>query len=76
MPVFFLLVIAVVVMIGGRAAGIAGSLTSAVVFAWYMSQPLHSLSIQDENAGAYVAWMLLFGFAISWFLATPNHYSR
>jgi hypothetical protein len=76
MPVFFLLVIAGVVMIGGRAAGIAGSVTSALVFAWSMSEPLHSLSIRDADASAYVAWMLLFGIAISCFLAAPKHYSR
>lgn len=68
-PIVFLLVIAIVVRVGGKAAGLSGVAIAAIVFARSLFPPLHSISIRNGTERASLAWMLLFGVVISWFFS-------
>jgi K+-sensing histidine kinase KdpD len=55
----------------GVATGVFGSLISALLLAYFVYAPNHSLRVTSEDARASLSWLLLGGISIS-FLFTPR----
>lgn len=55
----------------GVATGVLGSLVSALLLAYFVYSPEHSLQIASPEARANISWLLLGGISLS-FLFTPR----
>jgi K+-sensing histidine kinase KdpD len=55
----------------GVATGVLGSLISALLLAYFVYSPEHSLRISSPEARANISWLLLGGISLS-FLFTPR----
>jgi K+-sensing histidine kinase KdpD len=65
----------VLVMLAGRfgaAVSVVGSMLAAAIFATLLFSPAHSMHVQDENARATLAWMILLSVSVS-YLLFPSH---
>jgi K+-sensing histidine kinase KdpD len=71
-PAVFTVVVVVVALRFGAAAGILGSLVGAAIFARWLYAPFNSLSIHDAAAREHLGWMLLAGISLSYLLAAPG----
>jgi hypothetical protein len=65
LPLGFLSVIAGVAILFGRLAGIAGTVTTSLVFASVLFEPRPSLAVADPVAKSHLAWMAVIGLVIS-----------
>jgi len=68
-PLVFLIVILALAILCGTAAGIVGTLISALIFAYWLYPPIGNLAVQNAGARSSLAWMLLGGLVISYLLA-------
>jgi K+-sensing histidine kinase KdpD len=68
-PVVFLIVILALAIFCGTAAGIMGTLISAMIFAYWLYPPIGNLAVQSDGGRSSLAWMLLGGLVISYLLA-------
>ena len=69
-----LICIAVVLAVAARfgvATGVLGSIVSALLLAYFVYAPVHSLRIASSDARASISWLLLGGISLS-FLFTPR----
>ena len=69
-----LVCLAVVVSVAARfgvATGVLGSLASAMLLAYFVYAPQHSLRIVNHDARTSLSWLLLGGISLS-FLFTPR----
>jgi K+-sensing histidine kinase KdpD len=71
-PFAFLSVVVVLAMRFGAAVGIAGSFLAAIIFAYRLYPPLHSVQVQSQVARSNLAWMILAGVVLSFLLAPPS----
>lgn len=70
-PIAFVLVIVVLAVRYGMTVAVAGAAITALIFAYYMLPPHHSLRVADSGERASIAWMLLGALAISFLVAGP-----
>ena len=68
LPISFLLIIVLVALWFGRAAGVFGTLAAAFLFAYYLFEPA-GLAVGDPVARDHLIWMLVLGIVISDLLA-------
>ena len=69
-----LISLAVVIAVAGRfgvATGVLGSLVSALLLAYFVYAPQHSLRVANSDARANLSWLLLGGISLS-FLFAPR----
>lgn len=69
-----LVCLAIVVAMAARfgvATGVLGSVVSALLLAYFVYSPEHSLRISSPEARANISWLLLGGISLS-FLFTPR----
>ena len=71
LPLVSLGVVIVVAARFGVATGIFGSLVSALLFAYFVYAPQHSLSVTSADERSSLSWLLLGGISLS-FLFTPR----
>lgn len=70
-----LISLAIVIAIAARfgvATGVLGSVMSALLLAYFVYAPEHSLRVVSPDARANLSWLLLGGISLS-FLFTPRH---
>ncbi|HEU5453391.1 MAG TPA: DUF4118 domain-containing protein [Terriglobales bacterium] len=72
LPFAFLVVILAMGAYWGRNVGMLASLISAGIFAWGLYHPVHSLAVENPQARASLAWMLLAGVSLSFLLLPPG----
>jgi K+-sensing histidine kinase KdpD len=72
-PLVFVILIAILAAHFGVAAGIFGTVLSALIFANWLYQPLGSIAVQSQAARAELAWMLLGGVSLSYLLGLEPH---
>jgi Domain of unknown function (DUF4118) len=68
LPIPFLLIIVLVALGFGRAAGVLGTLGAAFLFAWFLYEPA-GLAVADPVAKSHLIWMLIIGVLLSDLLA-------
>jgi Domain of unknown function (DUF4118) len=68
LPLPFLLIVVLVAVRFGRAAGVLGTVAAAFLFAYYLFEPA-GLAVSDPVARAHLLWMLIVGIVISDLLA-------
>lgn len=69
-----LISLAVVIAVAGRfgvATGVLGSLVSALLLAYFVYAPQHSLRVENSDARSNLSWLLLGGISLS-FLFAPR----
>jgi Kef-type K+ transport system membrane component KefB len=71
-PFGFLVVIAITAALLGRGAGIAGTLSAAMIYSIVLFSPIGSWVIRDAAAKTNLGWMILLGISISYFIAKPR----
>jgi K+-sensing histidine kinase KdpD len=66
----FLFAVVLVLLAGrfGAAVSVVGSVVAAAIFAALLFSPVHSMHVQDENARATLAWMILLSVSVSYLL--------
>ncbi len=64
-PILFLAVVAVIAVRFGPGAGTLGTILSAIIFAEFLFEPIHSLAIHDPVERTNLAWLIMGGLAIS-----------
>lgn len=74
-PIVFLGIVTAVALRYGIAAGIAGSLVSAVIFAYFLFTP-GSIRVQSSSARTSLGWLLLGGVALSVLFAPQDFGER
>jgi K+-sensing histidine kinase KdpD len=52
----------------GVAAGVLGSILAALIFAYFLYQPIGSVTVTSKEAREKLAWMLLGGLVLSFLL--------
>jgi Kef-type K+ transport system membrane component KefB len=67
-PAAFLVVIVPVARIWGRTAGVLGTATAGLAFAFLLFNPVGSWLVNDDAARTNLGWMILGGMALSYFL--------
>ena len=72
LPLISLAVVIAVAARFGVATGVLGSLVSALLLAYFVYAPQHSLRVVSPDARASLSWLLLGGISLS-FLFTPRH---
>lgn len=73
LPFVFVIVIALASHFWGRAAGMVGTLSGAIIFATMLYAPLGSWVVRDVVAKGNLGWMTLLGIMVSYFLGrAPN----
>lgn len=72
-PIGFLLVVLIVALWFGTAAGILSSLLAALVFAIWLYAPVGHVAVQSAGARANLGWMILAGTSLSFLLSTPGN---
>jgi Domain of unknown function (DUF4118) len=73
LPFPFLLVIIVVALRFGRAAGVLGTIATTLLFAAFLYEPSPSLAVSDPASRNHLIWMLIIGLLISDLLARFRH---
>jgi K+-sensing histidine kinase KdpD len=71
LPLICMAVVLAVAARFGVATGVLGSLASAVLLAYFVYAPRHSLEIANSDARSNLSWLLLGGISLS-FLFTPR----
>lgn len=71
-PLFFLVVLALIALLFGTRAGILGTLAAALIFAVFLFNPLGKLQVANSSARSNLGWMLLIGIAFSFLFAPPT----
>jgi len=71
LPIICLAVVVSVAARFGVATGVLGSVVSALLLAYFVYAPQHSLRIVNHDARANLSWLLLGGISLS-FLFTPR----
>ena len=64
-PVYFLILVAIVALRFGSLAGILGTVLAAAIFALFLFEPLGSLAVYNVHERKGLIWLLLFGVALS-----------
>jgi len=72
LPLICMTVVLAVAARFGVATGVLGSVVSALLLAYFVYAPVHSLRIASSDARANLSWLLLGGISLS-FLFTPRH---
>ena len=72
LPLICMAVVLAVAARFGVATGVLGSMVSALLLAYFVYAPVHSLHIASSDARARISWLLLGGISLS-FLFTPRH---
>jgi K+-sensing histidine kinase KdpD len=72
LPLISLAVVIAVAARFGVATGVLGSVVSALLLAYFVYAPQHSLHVVSPDARANLSWLLLGGISFS-FLFTPRH---
>lgn len=75
LPFFCLAVVLAAAIRFGALTGVLGSALSALLLAYFIFSPQHSLHVSDASARANLSWLLLGGTALS-FLLAPRSRSR
>jgi K+-sensing histidine kinase KdpD len=76
LPLIFIAVITLVALNFGALAGMLGSVGAALIFAAFLCPPIYSLVVADPRERSSIGWMMLAGFAISYFFAPDAHNDR
>ena len=77
LPLICLAVVLAVAARFGSATGILGSILSAVLLAYFVFSPVHSLRVTDAIARSNLGWLLLGGISLSFLFApTPDEVYR
>jgi K+-sensing histidine kinase KdpD len=71
-PFGFLAVLLVVAKRCGAIVGMIGSVIAALIFAYRLYPPVHSLAVDSQSARANLAWMVLAGVVLSYLFASPQ----
>jgi K+-sensing histidine kinase KdpD len=71
LPLISLAVVIAVAVRFGVATGVLGSLVSAMLLAYFVYTPQHSLRVVNPDARANLSWLLLGGISLS-FLFSPR----
>jgi len=71
LPLICMAVVLAVAARFGVATGVLGSVVSALLLAYFVYSPMHSLHITSSDARASISWLLLGGISLS-FLFTPR----
>ena len=71
LPLVSLTVVVAVAARFGVATGVLGSIASALLLAYFVYAPEHSLRIVSHDARANISWLLVGGIVLS-FLFTPR----
>jgi K+-sensing histidine kinase KdpD len=61
LPLIFVAVVALAARCWGRTGAIAGLVSAASMFAYFLYEPFGSLTVASPAARANIRWMLLFG---------------
>lgn len=75
LPLVFLALVTAVALRYGIAAGVIGSVASAVIFAVFLYKPAGSLALRSGSARDSLSWLLLGGIVLSYLFA-PQKNSR
>lgn len=67
LPIWFLVVVMLVVFRFGSLAGIWGTIVSGAIFALYLFEPFGRLAVHDQVQKDNLMWMVLIGLVISIF---------
>jgi K+-sensing histidine kinase KdpD len=70
-PLFFVAILALIALLFGAGAGIAGTLAAALIFAVFLFSPLGKVQVASYTARTNLGWMLLIGIAFSFLFAPP-----
>lgn len=71
-PLFFVVVPALIALLFGTRAGILGTLAAALIFAVFLFSPLGKVQVANSSARSNLCWMLLIGLAFSFLFAPPT----
>ena len=71
LPLVCLAIVVAVAARFGVATGVLGSIISALLLAYFVYDPEHSLRVANSEARASLSWLLLGGISLS-FLFTPR----
>lgn len=71
LPLICLAIVVAVAARFGVATGVLGSIVSALLLAYFVYAPEHSIRVADSEARASLSWLLLGGISLS-FLFTPR----
>jgi K+-sensing histidine kinase KdpD len=71
-PLFFVVVPALIALLFGTRAGIFGTVAAALIFAVFLFSPLGKVQIANSSARSNLGWMLLIGLAFSFLFAPPT----
>lgn len=67
-PIAFLTIIVLVAIRCGVAAGVVGSIVAALIFAYFLYQPIGSVAVANQSARQSLSWMVLGGLVLSYLL--------
>jgi K+-sensing histidine kinase KdpD len=71
-PLVFTAILLLISSIYGTRAGVIGTVLAAVIFAFFLFNPVGSFSIGNQTAKANLGWMLLLGISFSFLFAPPS----
>ena len=71
-PVAFLSIIVLVALRCGVAAGVLGSIVAALIFAYFLYQPIGSVAVDNQSARQSLSWMVLGGLVLSYLLGLSS----
>jgi K+-sensing histidine kinase KdpD len=71
-PALFVGVIVLLAVQYGPAVSVFGSIATALIFAYFLFPPLHSLRVQNTMERSAIAWMILAGVALPFLLIPPS----
>lgn len=72
LPIIFIVVIAMIAKRYGGWAGTLGSVSSALIFAYFWFSPRGSFAVSHDAARSDLSWMLILGITASYFLSFPE----
>jgi K+-sensing histidine kinase KdpD len=67
-PFFFAAVLVLLASRFGAMVSVVGSLLAALIFAYFLFAPMHSLQVENEAERASLAWMILLSISASYLL--------
>jgi K+-sensing histidine kinase KdpD len=73
-PLFFIVLAALVAFFIGRRAAYLGLIAAALVFSVMLFKPLGSWHVDEQPARVSLAWMLMGGLAAAWIFAREEHH--
>jgi K+-sensing histidine kinase KdpD len=71
-PIAFLVIVFLVSVRCGVAAGVLGSTVAALIFAMFLFPPLGSPQVANKSARSNLAWLVLGGLSISYLLGSSE----